>query len=149
MLFNSIDFALFLPAVFVLYWFVFNRNLQVQNGFLLVASYFFYGSWDERFLLLIAFSSIVDYLVGNALGKEQVESKRRWLLTISIVVNLGFLAFFKYYNFFAENFAEAFTLLGKPMEANRLDLILPVGISFYTFQTSDPMGIIQKSGHCR
>ena len=135
MLFNSIEFAIFLPVVFLLYWFVTQRNLKLQNALLLAASYLFYGWWDWRFLSLIIFSSIVDYSVGIRLGNEENDRKRKILLTTSILVNIGFLGVFKYFNFFAENFAEAFTLLGRPMEVSRLNVILPVGISFYTFQT--------------
>tara|TARA_R110002073_G_scaffold72537_1_gene177586 strand:- start:608658 stop:610094 length:1437 start_codon:yes stop_codon:yes gene_type:complete len=135
MLFNSIEFAIFLPIVFILYWFVANRNLKLQNILLVVASYVFYGWWDWRFLSLIVFSSLVDYFIGISLSKEERLKKRQLLLWLSIFVNLGFLGFFKYYNFFTESFAEAFTLLGKPIEASRLNIILPVGISFYTFQT--------------
>lgn len=135
MLFNSIEFALFLPAVFLVYWFVFKNNLKLQNLWVVIASYIFYGWWDYRFLSLIAFSSIVDYYVGLGLLKTDNNHKRKILLLTSILVNLGFLGFFKYYNFFAESFAEAFTLLGQPIKADRLNIILPVGISFYTFQT--------------
>jgi alginate O-acetyltransferase complex protein AlgI len=135
MLFNSIEFALFLPIVFALYWFVVNRNLKLQNLFMIGASYFFYGWWDWRFLSLIAFSSLVDYLVGLRLLKTVNPRKRKTLLLTSILVNLGFLGFFKYFNFFAESFADAFTLLGQPIAVDRLNIILPVGISFYTFQT--------------
>lgn len=135
MLFNSIDFALFLPLVFILYWFVVGRNLKVQNLLIVIASYVFYGWWDWRFLSLIIFSSLVDYLVGIGLSKQENTTKRKLLLLTSIFVNIGFLGFFKYYNFFAQNFADAFTLLGEHFEPNRMDIILPVGISFYTFQT--------------
>lgn len=135
MLFNSIEFAIFLPIVFALYWFVINNNLKRQNFLLLVSSYIFYGWWDWRFLSLIIFSSIVDYSVGIGLHQTQDKRKRKLLLLTSILVNLGFLAFFKYFNFFAESFADAFTLLGHPIKAARLNVILPVGISFYTFQT--------------
>lgn len=135
MIFNSIEFAIFLPVVFLLYWFVFQKNLRVQNMFLLLASYFFYGWWDWRFLSLIFFSSVVDFFVGLQMAKTNQGGKRKLLLLISILVNIGFLGFFKYFNFFAESFSEAFTLLGVPFEASRLNIILPVGISFYTFQT--------------
>lgn len=135
MLFNSIDFAIFLPIVFLLYWFVANKNLKLQNFLLLVASYVFYAWWDWRFLSLIVFSSAVDYFVGIGLSKTEKQQKRKILLLLSIFVNLGFLGFFKYFNFFSESFAEAFTLFGHPFEASRLYIILPVGISFYTFQT--------------
>ena len=135
MLFNSVEFGFFLPIVFILYWFVLKRNLKLQNSFLLLASYFFYGWWDWRFLSLIAFSSLIDYLVGLGLDKQEKKSKRKLLLTISIIVNLGFLGVFKYYNFFAQSLVDAFTLLGQPLKLSSLKIVLPVGISFYTFQT--------------
>jgi alginate O-acetyltransferase complex protein AlgI len=135
MLFNSIDFFIFLPIVFVLYWFVVFKNLRLQNLMVLVASYIFYGWWDWRFLSLIVFSTILDYSIGMALTKTNRAHKRKLLLFLSIVVNLGFLGFFKYYNFFVESFTQAFTALGYGIKPNTLNIILPVGISFYTFQT--------------
>ena len=135
MLFNSLDFAVFLPIVFLLYWFVANKNLKLQNTLIVVSSYIFYGWWDWRFLSLIIFSTLVDYTVGQKLRTENQQSKRKVLLWISIIVNLGFLGFFKYYNFFLENFVDAFSLFGMQINANSLNIILPVGISFYTFQT--------------
>ena len=135
MLFNSLDFAIFLPIVFLLYWFVAQKNLKLQNALIVVASYVFYGWWDWRFLSLIIFSTVVDYLIGQRLRTEDKQSKRKVLLWTSIVVNLGFLGFFKYYNFFLENFVDAFSLFGMQINANSLNIILPVGISFYTFQT--------------
>ncbi|QNJ96674.1 MBOAT family O-acyltransferase [Constantimarinum furrinae] len=135
MLFNSIDFAIFLPIVFVLYWFIFQRNLKLQNLLIVIASYVFYGWWDWRFLSLILFSTLVDYFVGLSLGKEERNGRRKLLLWISICVNLGFLGFFKYYNFFVENFTVAYSFFGNPIKADLLHIILPVGISFYTFQT--------------
>ena len=135
MLFNSLDFAIFLPIVFILYWFVFNKSLKWQNLLVAAASYFFYGWWDWRFLSLILFSTLVDYFVGVYLGKTEKPSKRKLLLWISILVNLGFLGFFKYYNFFLDNFKSAFSFAGYELNANSLNIILPVGISFYTFQT--------------
>lgn len=135
MLFNSIDFAIFLPIVFVIYWFIVNKNLKLQNLFVVCASYLFYGWWDWRFLSLIAFSTFVDYAIGVALSKQQVAGKRKILLWISIILNLGFLGFFKYYNFFVDNFVQAFSFFGKEIQPNTLNIILPVGISFYTFQT--------------
>lgn len=135
MLFNSIDFAIFLPVVFFLYWFVTDKNLKLQNLFVVAASYFFYGWWDWRFLSLLLFSTVVDYTVGLCLLKQENQTKRKVLLFTSIAVNLGLLGFFKYYNFFLENFKTAFTFFGAEINANSLSIVLPVGISFYTFQT--------------
>ena len=135
MLFNSLDFAIFLPIVFLLYWFVAQKNLKLQNALIVVASYVFYGWWDWRFLSLIIFSTVVDYLIGQKLRTEEKQSKRKVLLWTSIIVNLGFLGFFKYYNFFLENFVDVFSLFGMQINANSLNIILPIGISFYTFQT--------------
>tara|TARA_R110002096_G_scaffold256795_2_gene450113 strand:+ start:4259 stop:5695 length:1437 start_codon:yes stop_codon:yes gene_type:complete len=135
MLFNSIDFAVFLPIVFILYWFVTQSNLKIQNALLVISSYIFYGWWDYRFLVLIIFSSLVDYYIGVKLLKEENQRHRKYLLWLSIIVNLGFLGFFKYYNFFVDNFIEAFSLFGSKIQPNTLNIILPVGISFYTFQT--------------
>ncbi len=135
MLFYSIDFAIFLPIVFILYWFVTNKNLKLQNFLIVVASYIFYGWWDWRFLSLILFSTLVDYLVGLGLSKQANQTKRKLLLWTSIVVNFGFLGLFKYYNFFLDNFITAFSFFGTEINANSLNIILPVGISFYTFQT--------------
>lgn len=135
MLFNSIDFAIFLPIVFILYWFGTNKNLKLQNFLIVAASYLFYGWWDWRFLSLILFSTIVDYSVGLGLLKQENQTKRKILLWTSILVNLGFLGFFKYYNFFLDNFITAFSFFGTELNANSLNIILPVGISFYTFQT--------------
>jgi len=135
MLFNSVDFAIFLPIVFLLYWFVVSKNLKRQNLLIVLASYLFYGWWDWRFLSLIIFSTLVDYTIGIQLSKQDKKHKRRLLLWISILVNLGFLGFFKYYNFFLDNFITAFSFFGNEIQPNTLNIILPVGISFYTFQT--------------
>jgi alginate O-acetyltransferase complex protein AlgI len=135
MIFNSIDFAIFLPIVFVLYWFVTNKNLRLQNFLIVLASYLFYGWWDWRFLSLVIFSTLVDYSLGLSMEKQEDSTKRKALLWTSIIVNLGFLGVFKYYNFFIDNFTTAFTFFGGEIQSNTLNLILPVGISFYTFQT--------------
>ncbi len=135
MLFNSIDFAIFLPIVFVLYWFVFKNQLKAQNLLIAVASYVFYGWWDWRFLSLILFSTFVDFAIGRRLSQQHHKGKRRILLWLSIAVNLGFLGFFKYYNFFLDNFIAAFSFFGSSLSGRTLNVILPVGISFYTFQT--------------
>ena len=152
MLFNSLEFLLFLPTVFAVYW-ILNiwtnrpRGLQAQNLLLLIASYVFYGWWDWRFLSLIAFSTLVDFAVGIQIAKanareipieadDSVRSRtaKRWL-GVSLVVNLGLLGYFKYANFFIENWIDAWSAVGVHMDPWTLKVILPVGISFYTFQT--------------
>jgi alginate O-acetyltransferase complex protein AlgI len=135
LLFNSYEFLIFLPIVFLLYWFVFQKKLKAQNAFLLIASYLFYGWWDWRFLGLIALSSLVDYLVGLKLGEEDNPQKRNILLGISLAVNLGMLGFFKYFNFFIDSTVQLINSIGFQANPYSLQLILPIGISFYTFQT--------------
>jgi len=135
MLFNSIEFTIFLPIVFTLYWFIVNRNLKIQNAFLLIISYLFYGWWDYRFLSLIILSSFVDYFVGLQMSKNDRKDQKKLFLSLSIFFNIGTLAFFKYYNFFIESFVDAFMLFGQSFDYHRLNIILPIGISFYTFQT--------------
>lgn len=135
MIFNSIPFLVFLPIVFVLYWMVFNNHLKAQNVLLLFASYVFYGWWDYRFLALIFISTLVDFWVGRLLNKQNNPKIRKLLLLTSILFNLGLLAYFKYFNFFIESWIEAWNHLGITMHASSLNIILPVGISFYTFQT--------------
>nr|WP_299314430.1 MBOAT family O-acyltransferase [uncultured Aquimarina sp.] len=134
MQFNTIDFALFFPIVFVLYWFVFNRSVRIQNVFLLIVSYLFYSFWDWRFLSLIFLSSLIDFLVARQL-KSSLGNQRKVLFGISLFFNLGALFIFKYFNFFIETFTETFLLFGKPISYSSMQFILPVGISFYTFQT--------------
>ncbi|MFT6127208.1 MAG: D-alanyl-lipoteichoic acid acyltransferase DltB (MBOAT superfamily) [Flavobacteriaceae bacterium] len=135
MLFNSLDFAIFLPIVFALYWILQRYPLRFQNILIVVASYVFYGWWDYRFLALIVFSTLVDYTIGLRLQKAEKLNRRKLLLWTSILVNIGFLGFFKYYNFFVDNFVSAFSFFGNDIQSNTLNIILPVGISFYTFQT--------------
>lgn len=135
MLFNSIDFAIFLPIVFLLYWFATGNSLKAKNYLIVVASIVFYGWWDWRFLFLIFFSALLDYFVSRRLGVEDRPKYRKGLLWTSIIVNLGLLGVFKYYNFFVENFINAFRLFGQEIHPGMLNIILPVGISFYTFQT--------------
>jgi len=134
MLFNSIDFAIFLPIVFILYWFVTNKNLKLQNALIVIASFVFYGWWDWRFLFLMVASASVDFIVGILLSKQENVRKRKLLLSYSIIVNLGILAFFKYFNFFVDNFVTVFSLFGTKFNPISLQIVLPVGISFYTFQ---------------
>jgi D-alanyl-lipoteichoic acid acyltransferase DltB (MBOAT superfamily) len=135
MYFNSFEFGIFLPIVFMLYWFVSKKNIQFQNIILIIASYIFYGWWDWRFLGLIIGSSLIDFIIGLALENENNNRRRKLLLFTSLFINLGALAFFKYFNFFIENFKTVFTFFGHPIDGPELNIILPVGISFYTFQT--------------
>ena len=134
MLFNSLDFAIFLPVVFLLFWFI-TKTRKTQNILIVLASYVFYGWWDWRFLTLILFSTFIDYSIGLRMAKMEAFPKRKILLWISLTVNLGLLGFFKYYNFFIDNFITAFSFFGQDFQADTLNVILPVGISFYTFQT--------------
>ena len=134
MLFNSIEFLVFLPIVFLLYWFVF-RQLKLQNLFIVITSYIFYGWWNKEFLILIVATSLLSYLNGILI--ERNNSNRNWQKFFSgcnIIINIGILAYFKYCNFFGESFAELMTSLGIITDWVTLDIILPVGISFYTFQ---------------
>ncbi len=135
MLFNSIDFLIFYPIVFLLYWIFFKNNIAKRNLFLLIASYIFYGWWDWRFLFLIALSSTTDFIIGQLIYKTDKQSKKKMYLSISLIISLGILFMFKYFNFFIDSFIETFTLFGKQINYHGLRLILPVGISFYTFQT--------------
>jgi D-alanyl-lipoteichoic acid acyltransferase DltB (MBOAT superfamily) len=133
MLFNSVNFAIFLPIVFIIYWFFTNRSLKFQNILLLVASYFFYACWDWRFLFLLIFSTLLDYYTGIKMTEAENEKIKKFWFWLSISVNLGFLSIFKYYNFFAVSFAEAISHFGLHVNPWTLKVILPVGISFYTF----------------
>jgi D-alanyl-lipoteichoic acid acyltransferase DltB (MBOAT superfamily) len=149
MLFNSLEFAFFLPIVFLLYWFLTpsGKNgpryslfhywhvseqtaLRIQNAFVLIASYIFYGWWDWRFLLLIAFTSFCSWASGLLIGNQQTPKFWMWL---NVIINLGILFTFKYYNFFVEEFCQLFPSL-EGRSGGVISLILPVGISFYTFQ---------------
>ncbi|MDR3140687.1 MAG: MBOAT family protein [Tannerellaceae bacterium] len=139
MLFNTITFAVFSPIVFLLYWFVFQRNLKLQNFFIVVASYVFYGWWDWRFLLLIAFTSLCSWVCGLLIQHTDNQQdkqlfSRKFISISNIVLNLGILGIFKYYNFFVESFISAFASIGINLQLHTLKLILPIGISFYTFQ---------------
>jgi len=136
MLFNSIEFLLFLPIVFVLYWFVFDKKLKYQNLLILISSYVFYGWWDYRFLSLIFLSTIVDYFIGLGIFNQSSKKNQKILLWCSVLFNLGILGFFKYYNFFIESWIDLFSSIGYDIKSTwTLNIILPVGISFYTFQT--------------
>ncbi len=136
MLFNSLEFLIFLPTVFLLYWFVFQKNLRVQNLLLLISSYVFYGWWDYRFLSLIFLSTVVDYFVGLKIHDSDDKKKKKSYLWISILFNLGLLGFFKYFNFFIDSWIDLLGAIGYEQKSTwTLNVILPVGISFYTFQT--------------
>ena len=135
MLFNSFEYLVFLPIVFLLYWFILRKHLKKQNLLLLIASYVFYGLWDWRFLSLIIFSSFIDYFCGLAIQNAKQQRIKKRFLTISMFVNLGFLGVFKYFNFFSKSLEEGLLNFGYKMDALTLNVILPVGISFYTFQT--------------
>ncbi|TPG40128.1 MBOAT family O-acyltransferase [Flavobacterium pectinovorum] len=133
MFFNSLAFAIFLPIVFFLYWFVFNKTKSTQNALLIVASYYFYSCWDWRFLFLLVFSTFLDYYTGIQIEKGTTERNRKFWFWLSVLTNLGFLGVFKYYNFFASSFAELLNNVGFKASPILLNVILPVGISFYTF----------------
>ena len=133
MLFNSINFAIFLPIVFILYWFLTNKSLKFQNILLLIASYFFYACWDWRFLFLLIFSTLLDYFTGIKMSDSKNQIAKKFWFWLSVIINLGFLGVFKYYNFFAESFAEFISNFGLKVNPSTLNIILPVGISFYTF----------------
>lgn len=133
MFFNSTAFLIFLPIVFSLYWFFVNKNLRLQNVLLLASSYFFYACWDWRFLMLLIFSTLLDYYTGIKMSDAGNQTnKKRWFW-LSISINVGFLGIFKYYNFFISSFAEMISLWGGHINPWTLKVILPVGISFYTF----------------
>ncbi|MDD5184597.1 MAG: MBOAT family protein [Paludibacter sp.] len=133
MIFTSIGFAIFLPVVFLLYWFATKGNFKFQNILLLVSSYFFYGCWDWRFLFLLLFSTSLDFVTGIKIHDAENKNTRKFWFWLSICVNLGFLGVFKYYDFFAASFAVGLSSLGIHVDVWTLNVILPVGISFYTF----------------
>ena len=133
MFFNSFHFALFLPIVFILYWWLGSKSKSYQNYILIAASYYFYSCWDWRFLFLLVFSTLLDYFSAIQIEKSEDRLQRKMWLWLCVSINLGFLGIFKYYNFFASSFAELLTDIGFKTNPLLLDLILPVGISFYTF----------------
>ncbi len=133
MLFNSFTFLLFFSVVFSIYWFVFPNRLKLQNAFLLLASYVFYGWWSWKFLVLKSLSSLFGFSAGYLIGRTENANHRKLFLVISVVANLVFLGVFKYYNFFVSSFAEMLSLFGMHVDAMTLNILLPIGISFYTF----------------
>lgn len=134
MLFNSIEFLFFLPIVFILYWFVFNRHRSLQNLFIVIVSYIFYGWWSQSFLILIFITTICSYLSGVLIEILSRRTAKKIVAVTNVVLNLGLLGVYKYANFFIENFHALFLQLGVNLNISSLNLILPVGISFYTFQ---------------
>ena len=136
MSFNSLDYFLFLSIVFFLYWFIFKKDFKLQNLLILISSYVFYGWWDWRFLSLIFFSTVVDYFIGLKIYDSQDDKVRKSYLWVSILFNLSLLGFFKYFNFFIDSWIDLLDLFGYEQKSVwTLKIILPVGISFYTFQT--------------
>ncbi|MDB5275538.1 MAG: acyltransferase [Ferruginibacter sp.] len=133
MFFNSLNFAIFLPIVFILHWFATKGNLRLQNILLLFSSYFFYACWDWRFMFLLIFSTLLDYYTGIKIYEANNRQRKMFWLWLSISINLGFLGVFKYYNFFAASFVSGLTQLGFKANFGTLQVVLPVGISFYTF----------------
>ena len=133
MLFNSVEFIIFLPIVFVLYWFVVKKNLKLQNSLLLIASYVFYGWWDWRFLFLLIFLSIVNYYIGIRIDSHETYKRRKSWLIAGLIVNIGILGIFKYYNFFIDSFIDFVSLFGYHISKSATRIVLPIGISFYVF----------------
>jgi D-alanyl-lipoteichoic acid acyltransferase DltB (MBOAT superfamily) len=135
MIFNSIPFAIFFAVFFLLYWYAFKQSLRLQNLLLLAGSYFFYGWWNWRFLALLIAGSLINYYIGIYLAKTGNKKKRKWLVYAGILQGIGSLVFFKYYNFFITSFADAFGFFNIHLQVHTLSLMLPLGISFYTFRT--------------
>jgi len=135
MLFNSQSFALFFIVVFFLHWFVFGRSARLQNIFLLIASYIFYSFWDWRFLALLLFTSLINYILGYEVGKAGSLKAKKVFVNIGVLTSLGTLIYFKYFNFFIASFVSLFAKFGITADIHTLDIILPLGISFFTFRT--------------
>nr|MBP8066512.1 MBOAT family protein [Flavobacterium sp.] len=133
MLFNSLQYLLFLPLVFTVYWLVNTKSLKLQNLLLLAASYYFYACWDWRFLFLLMFSTGLDYYTGLKMYEAENAKMKKFWFWLSIGINVGFLGIFKYYNFFADSLAASLSAIGVQANFWTLQIILPVGISFYTF----------------
>jgi len=131
--FNSIEFLLFLPVVFLAYWFAGSRSKTSQNAVLLVASYFMYMQWHAWFAIILAASTCINYFAGLSIGASGNQARRKWLLRTAVVANIGILAWFKYFNFFAPQLAHFLQARGIHWNTDSLSIILPVGLSFYTF----------------
>ena len=136
MLFTSLEYLIFLPIIFFLYWFIFHKNLQKQNLLILFSSYLFYGWWDWRFLFLIIFSTVIDYVVGYRIHYSKTIKSKKILVVASLFLNLSILGWFKYFNFFIDSWVNITSLFGYQLNSySSIKIILPVGISFYTFQS--------------
>ena len=133
MTFQSLEYLVFLPVVFILYWTVCRRSKALQNGLIVAASLVFYGWWDWRFLGLLLLTAFSTFFSGWWMGLAEERKQRKWILIGTVVLNIGILFFFKYYNFFVQAFVDAFSLMGKDVSTSTLKVLLPVGISFYTF----------------
>lgn len=133
MLFNSLEFVVFFPIVFAVYWFA-RQNCKLQNAILVVASGVFYAWVDWRFVILIGFTAMLTYITGRALLSSRLNRENKGYIIVNIVINLAILGYFKYYNFFINSFNDAFRSMGVALDMPTLQLILPVGISFYTFK---------------
>ncbi len=145
MLFNSVPFLIFLPIVFAGYWFVF-RKLRWQNAFIVAASLFFYGWWDWRFLSLILLTTISCFLAGRSIDNSADDRKRRWICGLNIALNIGILFTFKYFNFFNDNLRLLFSQIGYQLDWFTIEVLLPVGLSFYTFQAiSYPIDVYRRN----
>ena len=134
MVFNSFSFLLFFAVFLILYWFVLNRNWKVQNVLILAASYFFYAWWDIRFLLLLVGSSFIHYILGIYILRTDHTRWQRPLLLIGLIQGIGLLLFFKYHNFFIHSLVDSLHLFNVKFNIHSLNIILPLGISFYTFK---------------
>lgn len=144
MLFNSFEFLIFLPLVFLGYWFIF-KKLKIQNFFIVIVSYLFYGWWDWRFLFLIFFTTLACFISGYYIDYSEKRIVKRWICGINIAINISILGFFKYFNFFSDNLKILFEQFGYQLDWFTLDVLLPVGISFYTFQAiSYPIDVYRK-----
>lgn len=134
MLFNSLEYLIFLPVTFIIYWSL-NKTLNIQNLFILIVSYIFYGWWDKTFLLLIAFTTLCSYFSGILIEKSTQSPPKKTFLIANIIINIAILGIYKYYNFFIDSFVDLLHAIGYNVQNKwTLHLILPVGISFYTFQ---------------
>lgn len=133
MIFTSTTFLFFFPIFFLFYWFVFNRTVRQQNVLILIASYIFYAWWDFRFLFLLIFSTLLDFYSGIKIARADTNAKRKYWLLTSVIINLGVLVYFKYCNFFIDSLVAATSAFGINLNITTLNIVLPVGISFYTF----------------